>query len=90
MQVTVQVSSDVARALHRRGPSTAESGDLLRLIEMVGCALEPMHRDTDDPNLQTYFIVEVPDHATAQRVMNRLEQSKAVKAAYIKPPDELA
>lgn len=89
MQVTVKVSEGVARALHQRSPPTAESEELLRIIETFGLALEPMHRDTDDPNLQSYFIVEVPGHATAQRVIDRLRQSEAVKAAYVKPPDEL-
>jgi hypothetical protein len=89
MKIVVQVSADVARALHQRGPPTADSQELLRIIETFGLALEPVHRDTDDPNLQSYFTVEVLDHATAQRVMNRFQQSEAVKAAYVKPPDEL-
>ncbi len=89
MQVTVQVSADVARALHQQGPPTAESEAPLRLIETFGLTLEPMHPDTDDPNLQSYFTVEVLDHATAQRVIDRLRQSEAVEAAYVKPPDEL-
>jgi hypothetical protein len=89
MQVTVQVSADVARALHQRSPPTAESEELLRIIETFGLDLEPMHRDTDDPNLQSYFTVEVIDHATVQRVMNRLQLLEAVKATYVKPPDEL-
>jgi hypothetical protein len=89
MQVTVQVSADVARALHQQGPPTAESEGLLRITETFGLMLEPMHHDTDDPNLQSYFIVRVPDHATAQRVIDRLQQTVAVEAAYVKPPDEL-
>ena len=89
IQVIVQVSAGVGRALHQGGPPTAESAELLKIIETFGLKLEPMHRDTDDPNFQSYFIVEVPDHATAQRVMDRLQQSEAVKAAYVKPPDEL-
>jgi hypothetical protein len=89
MQVTVQVSADVARALHQLGPPTAESEGLLMMTETLGLTLKRMHPDTDDPNLQSYFIVEVPDHATAQHVMNRLQHSEAVKAAYVKPPDEL-
>jgi hypothetical protein len=89
MQVTVQVSADVARALHQRGPPTAKSKALLRMIETFGLTLEPMHRDTDDPNLRSYFIVEVPDNATAQRVIDRLRRSEAVAAVYVKPPDAL-
>jgi len=89
MQVTVQVSADVAHALHQRGPPTAGSQALLRMIATFGLTLKPLHLDTDDPTLQSYFIVEAPDLATAQRVMDRLGRSKAVLAAYVKPPDEL-
>jgi len=89
MQVTIQVSADVAIALNQRGPPTAESRRLLRMIEIFGLTLEPMHLDTNDPNLQSYFTVEVPDYAIAQRVMDRLRQSEAVEAAYVKPPDDL-
>lgn len=89
VQVTVQVSVGVASALHQRSPPTAESEELSRIIKTFGLALEPMHRNADDPNLQSYFTVEVPDQATVQRMIHRLQQSKAVKAAYVKPHDEL-
>ena len=89
MQVTVQVPPDVARTLHERGPPTAKSEALLRMIEELGLTLDPMHPDMDDPKLQSYFLIDVPDHATARRVIDRLQQSKAVEGAYVKPPDEL-
>lgn len=89
MKVNVQVLENVARALPQRNSPTAESEELLRLIETFGLTLEPTHRDTDDPNLQSYFTVEVPDNSTAQRLIARLQQSEAVVAAYVKPPDEL-
>jgi hypothetical protein len=89
MQVVVQVSANVARALNQRGPPTAEAEALSKAIETFGLTMEPMHRTTDDPNLQKYFIVEVPGQAAAQRVMDRLQQSEAVEAAYVKPHNEL-
>jgi len=89
MQVTVEVSADVVRAQLQRDPLAAEPEVLLEMIKTLGLTVEPMHRNTDDPNLRSYFIVEVPDNATAQRVIDRLRQSKAVVAAYVKPPDEL-
>ncbi len=89
MQITVQVSADVARALNQQGTPNADSQALLRTIETLGLTLKPMHPDTDDPNLQNYFTVEVQDAATAQRVADQLRQSDAIKAAYVKPPDEL-
>jgi hypothetical protein len=87
MQVTVKVSADIGRSLHQRSPPTTESAELLRIVE--GVTLEPMHPGTADPNLMSYFIVEVPDAETAQRVINRLQQSKAIEAVYLKPSDEL-
>src|SRR5215510_5737871 len=67
MQVVIQVSPDIARALHQRSPPIGESETLLRTIETFGLKLEPMHPDTNDPDLQSYFRVEVKDQATAQR-----------------------
>ena len=89
MQITVKVSADIGRSIHQRSPSTTESAELLRIAESLGVTLEPMHPDTADSNLVRYFIVEVPDAETAQRVINRLQQSKAIEAAYLKPPDEV-
>ena len=85
MQVIVQVSANVARAIHQRSPLTGESEKLLRIIKTFGLMLEPMHHDTDDPTLQSYFIVEVPDHATAQRLIDHLEEAEVVEAAYLQP-----
>ena len=59
------------------------------IVEEFGVVLEPLHPDTEDPSLISYFTIEVPDHATADRVIARLLQSKGIEAAYLKPPDEL-
>jgi len=88
MQVTVQVSADVARALHHRGSTSAASIELLSIIETFNLALEPMHPDTDDSSLQSFFVVEAQDSTTAQRIIDHLQELEAVEAAYIKPPDE--
>lgn len=88
MQVTIQVSEDVAQSLHQQSPPTEESEMLLRMVDTLGYMLEPMHLETDDPNLRCYFIVESPDNATAQRVIDRLRGLEAIEAIYVKPPDE--
>jgi hypothetical protein len=89
IKVIVQVSADLARSLNHLTPPTAESEALLEIVEPFGSTLVPMHRDTDDPNLQSYFIVEVPDNEIAQRVIDQLLPARGIRAAYIKPPDEL-
>jgi len=89
MHVTVQVSADVARTLHERGSPTTGSQELLQTAEELRVVLEPMHPGAEDPHLAPYFTVEVPDSATAEQVIARLQHCKAIEAAYLKPPDEL-
>ena len=89
MQVVIQVSADEARALHQLGPPTPESEALLKVINTYDLTLQPIHPGTKDPNLQTYFMLEVQDPETAQEIVDRLQQLPGVEAAYIKPPDEL-
>jgi hypothetical protein len=89
MQITVQLQTDVARRLQQRGPPTAESEELNRITKQLGVVLEPIHPGTADPDLMRYFTVEVSDQAAAERVIASLQQSKAVEAAYVKPPDAM-
>ena len=89
MQITVQLQPDVARRLHERQPSTTESEELNHITKRLGVVLEPIHPGTSDPDLTRYFTVEAPDQATAERVIAGLQQSKAVEAAYVKPPDAM-
>lgn len=88
MKVIVTVSQAVARVLHQRGPRTAEADQLMRIVATLGVTLEPMHRGTEDVQLMKYFVVQVLDVATAQRVIDQLQQSGVVEGAYLKPRDE--
>lgn len=89
MQVIVQVSAEVAHALHERCSPSAPARELLKIFETFGLTLEPMHAHTHDPKLRSYFTVEVVDDITAQRVIDRIGKLAAVKAGYVKPPDEM-
>lgn len=89
MHTTIRVRPDVALTLHRQQPSTTASEELLQTAEQLGVVLEPMHPGAEDPHLAPYFVVEIPDPATAERVIARLKHCKAIEAAYLKPPDEL-
>jgi len=89
VQITVQVPEAVALALQGRAPRTPTSDDVVRRIAAHGLSLVPMHPGVDDARLATYFVVEVADRETADRVVNELLQSPAVEGAYIKPPDAL-
>ena len=89
IQVTVQLSADVAHVLHRRAPPTTESQELSQILDSLGVELEAMHPGVEDPILATWFVIETPDPATAEQVVARLQRRAAVEAAFIKPPDEL-
>lgn len=80
MQVIVKVRSGTGQAL-RRGDS------LTRITEELGVVPEPQHPGIDDPELSSYFSIEVPDAAEAERVIDRLRNSEAIEGAYLKPPD---
>jgi hypothetical protein len=89
MQLTVQLSQQASPSLARGEAATPEVGELLRLGQELGIRFRPLHPGTADPRLASYFTVEVPDAVAAQRVMARLRESRAVEAAYLKPPAEL-
>lgn len=91
MQVSVRVQPDVAPAFQGTDAPPAEVNDLRLELEALGVGLEPMHPGIDDPELATYFTVEVPDddEEIAAQVLVVLSESALVDAAYVKPPDEL-
>jgi hypothetical protein len=83
LQVTIQLTEAAARALqqHQAIP------ELGRLANQLGIIIQPLHPQSLDQALMTFFSAEVPDADTAQRVLTKLLQSPHVTAAYLKPPD---
>jgi hypothetical protein len=69
-------------------PEAAEP-ELRKLADEFGLSIRPLHAGTTDPVLGAYFIVSVPDASLAKQVLDRLRQSPAVNAAYLKPPDAM-
>lgn len=89
MQITIQLHPEEARHLHTQGGATPKSESLARITRQLGVILRPIHSGTADPNLIQFFTTEAPDRATAEKMIARLLESEAVKAAYFKPPDEM-
>jgi hypothetical protein len=84
--VVVQLNHEAATELVRRkatGPERALPG-----MENLGISLDPMHPGESDPALASYFTVEVPDAAAADRAIAVLRAHDAVEAAYVKPSEE--
>ena len=95
MLVVVHVAADTARCLHANATPSDEGTlakvrQLTEIADELGVMLVPTHPGIDDPTLVTHFRVNVPDRATADRVVAVMLQADAVEAAYFKPPDEPA
>jgi hypothetical protein len=90
MTITIQIAPELARALRHRGPGMGPAAEFERLADELKFSFRPLHPGTDDLTLSSYLVVDVSDPATAERVIARLRQSPAVKAAYVKPPDAMA
>jgi hypothetical protein len=54
----------------------------------LGVSMAPMYPDVSHPTLQPFFIIDVPDQESAEKVIARLKQSTAVEAAYLQPEAE--
>lgn len=89
MKVIIQVFPEIARELNKKVQHTTSSEKLLETVDALGYVMKPLHPETEDTQLMTYFFIEVPDVSTAERMMSRLRQSEAVAAAYVKSADKM-
>ena len=85
INVILQVSHEVAKTLNHHGKTSSESKDITNIIENLRVTLVPMYPETEDPVLNTYFIVEVPDFKVAEEIIVQLQRLPAIRAAYVKP-----
>lgn len=90
VSLIVKVYTNLANAVRLRQKSSAKLKELLDVEKELGIVLKPLHPGTKDRYLSPYFSVQLSDRATAERMISRLQNCKAVEAAYFKPPEELA
>jgi hypothetical protein len=88
IQVVGQVRPEDAAALHGTGPATPGTLDLRRRAQALHVDVRPLDPAGAESVMGQYFVVEVGDWDTAQRIAADLRESEAVVAAYAKPPDE--
>lgn len=95
MRVVVVLHAQTAQELQApaRGEAreSTSSGimDLRSAEEELGISLTPMYPSHSHPSLAPFYLIDVPDQATAERVVARLTQLAAVEAAYLQPDAEL-
>ena len=72
-------------------PPEAARRSLKACASAAGVELAPLHGETSDPELASYFVASVASH-TADALAARLRSCPGVEAAYAKPagapPDE--
>lgn len=89
MQVMLQLQPDAAWSLRRRLPASPASAEFLNRARELGITLRPLRAPSEHSVLAAGFTVEVPDRATAERVIQELRSCDVVEAAYFVPSDEL-
>ncbi len=90
MHITVKLSEDVVRRLGSKVARERATETVLGMTpEEANVEIRPMHPDTNDPGLSSFYTVEVADEAQAEQTLSRLRSSSVVEAAYVKPADEL-
>jgi hypothetical protein len=90
MLITLKLVKDAALALHEKGPHTESSSELVRRAGDLGLSLKPVHPNTPDAELQTYFHVSVDNPDSVSHVLTQFRSANAVEAAYVKPPESFA
>jgi hypothetical protein len=85
MQVILRVKPEPAARRKRR---RAAADPFASVEKALGLQVQPLHPGSDDPELQRFFAVDVPDRGAAERALALLRRVPAVDAAYVKPEDE--
>ena len=96
-QVAMKVRADIADAIAVDTASAAEtseeatspSADVAAALREYGANLHAMHPRAADPELRSWFVVEVPDERSAALLATSLLGLDGVQAAYEQPPAEL-
>lgn len=95
MRVEIQIQQDAALDLQKQLAEPEESrlqnqsgvANLVKDVNKIGLKLQPIHPSQTHPLLVPYFMIEVPDRRTAERVINQLSQNQIVEAAYLHPEE---
>lgn len=92
MRVMVQLRQDAAMELQAEDSTAGQrekTRELLAALTELGVKLEPVHPGQTHPLLAPFFMVEVADRETAEKVISRLQRFDIVEAAYLKPEEQL-
>jgi len=83
MELIVKFKSDAAV------PNTAAHRAIHACAAGLGIALQPMHPHTDDPELSSYYLAQVPDPTAISHIAEELLRCEGVEGAYQKAGGQL-
>lgn len=94
MRIAVQLDAATTDAVRGRlvptGPSPRGDGPTAveQVVARVGAVVHPVHPGVPDRLLTSYFFIEVPDTAAAVDLLDELQRTPGVDAAYVEPSAE--
>ena len=84
MEIIVQLAPDAITSLVEPKPPSHQT-PIEQILQSLGARLVPLHPGTDDPSLNRYFTVNLPDTTRAEELVRQLRTLTGVEAAYAKP-----
>jgi hypothetical protein len=84
MRITLQLTPEATREMRLRSREAKR-----RPLTWLERPPTPVHPNTDDPELASFFEIMVEDSAEAARLVRQLQADPAVTGAYVKPDDAL-
>jgi hypothetical protein len=88
MDITLEISTEAAQALHHLSPENSASLELQTVAQQLGVTLQPMHPGIDDSELIKSFYVEVSTENEAESIIGAFLSCPAIEGAYVKPEGE--
>ncbi len=95
MRIEIKIQQEAALDLQKQFTEREESrlenqsyvAKLVKDVNKLGLKLQPINPGQTHPLLVPYFMIEVPDRRTAERVIKQLSQNQIIEAAYIHPEE---
>lgn len=89
-QISVKVMDELSSVLYKRREAKSSTvNEIMKMEKELDIELKPVHPESNDPMISSYFIVEVNDKSKAEQVIKSLRNCPMIESASIKPGDEL-
>lgn len=81
---------EAALLLRHHDADVPAASSVLGVARQAGATIAPQHPGVQDSTLASYFLAQVPERATAERLVTVLLAVPGVESAYLKPDEEPA